>query len=284
MLIKESFADVQTTANGKESSMRIFVFHPTIPGYPNARFPGVVLFSEIYQVTGPVARFARQIAGQGYIVAAPSSYHDFTGPEPLAYDVPGTDQGNKWKITKTLESYDEDSNRTVDYLLSLPTCTGRIGATGMCLGGHLALRASLDPRITASVCYFPTDIHTRTLGPYTAPNSSATAPSPDSPHTIDQLSRIRGEVALIFGVKDTHVPDAGRDLIRLKMREAGVTFSFHEFAWAQHAFIRDELSKGRYDPAVSKACFEVLLELFGRVLRTELGEKDGGPQEIEHVC
>jgi carboxymethylenebutenolidase len=143
MLIKESFADVETLVDGKEGSMRIFLFHPTIAGYPNARFPGVVLFSEIYQVTGPVARFARQIAGQGYIVAAPSSYHDFTGPEPLAYDVPGTDKGNEWKITKTLESYDEDSNRSVDYLLSLPTCTGRIGATGMCLGGHLALRASV---------------------------------------------------------------------------------------------------------------------------------------------
>ncbi|KAK3303966.1 Alpha/Beta hydrolase protein [Chaetomium strumarium] len=283
MLIKESFADVQTSAHGKESSMRIFLFHPTIPGYPNARFPGVVLFSEIYQVTGPVVRFARQIAGQGYIVAAPSSYHDFTGPEPLAYDVPGTDQGNEWKITKTLESYDEDSYKTVDYLLSLPTCTGRIGATGMCLGGHLALRASLDPRITASVCYFPTDIHTRTLGPYDAANSSPSAP-PDSNHTIDLLSKIRGEVALIFGVKDTHVPDGGRDLIRHKMREASVVFSFHEFAWAQHAFIRDELSKGRYDPAVSKACFEVLLELFGRVLKTELGERDGKVHEVEHVC
>lgn len=68
--------------------------------FPSSRFPGVLLFSEIYQVTGPVARFARQIAGQGYIVAAPSSYHDFTGPEPLAYDVPGTDQGNEWKVKK----------------------------------------------------------------------------------------------------------------------------------------------------------------------------------------
>lgn len=55
---------------------------------------------DVVTVTGPVARFARQIAGQGYIIAAPSSYHDFTGPEPLAYDVPGTDQGNEWKITK----------------------------------------------------------------------------------------------------------------------------------------------------------------------------------------
>lgn len=51
-------------------------------------------------MTGPVARFARQIAGQGYIVAAPSSYHEFTGPEPLAYDVPGTDAGNEWKVKK----------------------------------------------------------------------------------------------------------------------------------------------------------------------------------------
>ncbi len=55
-------------------------------------------------VTGPVARFARQIAGHGYIVAAPSSYHDFTGPEALAYDVPGTDLGNKWKIEKVCPS------------------------------------------------------------------------------------------------------------------------------------------------------------------------------------
>jgi hypothetical protein len=54
----------------------------------------------ILLVTGPVARFARQIAGQGYIVAAPSSYHEFTGPEPLAYDVPGTDAGNEYKIKK----------------------------------------------------------------------------------------------------------------------------------------------------------------------------------------
>ena len=51
-------------------------------------------------VTGPVARFARQIAGHGYVVAAPSSYHEFVGPEPLAYDVPGTDKGNELKITK----------------------------------------------------------------------------------------------------------------------------------------------------------------------------------------
>jgi carboxymethylenebutenolidase len=50
------------------------------------------------------------------------------------------------------------------------------------------------------------------------------------------------------------------------------------------AFIRDELSKGRYDPAISKICFEILLELFGRTLKLDLGSHDGIAQEIEDVC
>ncbi|KAI9901759.1 hypothetical protein N3K66_003576 [Trichothecium roseum] len=283
MLLQETHADVVTTLDGKESTMRIFLFHPTIPGYPNARFPGVCLFSEIYQVTGPVARFARQIAGQGYIVAAPSSYHDFVGPEPLKYDAADTDRGNQFKAQKTLESYDVDSRATVDHLLSLPTCTGLIGSTGMCLGGHLAVRAALDPRISACVSYFATDIHQRTLGPNSGPNNSPHAEQ-GSIHTLDKFNEFKGEVAMIFGVKDTHVPDAGRDLIRSKLREAGVVTSFYEFAWAQHAFIRDELSKGRYDPAITKICFEVLLELFGRVLKTDLGKPVGGVAAPEHVC
>lgn len=141
----------------------------------------------------------------------------------------------------------------------------------------------LDPRITATVCYFATDVHSRTLGPYSEPNTSATAPA-NSIHTLDQFPQLKGEVSMIFGIKDTHVPDAGRDLIRQKMRDAGVVFSWHEFAWAQHAFIRDELSKGRYDPAITKACFEVLLELFGRTLKVDLGAKDDAPQKLEHVC
>jgi len=271
-LIQETHKDVPTKAGGQEGSMRIFLFHPTILNYPNARFPGIVLFSEIYQVTGPVARFARQIAGQGYIVAAPSSYHEFTGPEALAYDGPGTDMGNEWKIKKTLSAYDEDSTLTITYLLSLPTCTQRVGTTGMCLGGHLAYRCALDPRISACVTYFATDLHSATLGLGQNDDSLARA------------GEIKGELAMIFGCKDTHVPEEGRDLIRRRLREKGVVYSWYEVAWAQHAFIRDELSKGRYDPAISKICFEILLELFGRTLKLDLGAHDGVEQKIEDIC
>lgn len=83
--------------------------------------PGVV-FSEIYQVTGPVERFASNIASEGYVVALPSSFHEFEGPEPIPYDTEGTDRGNRYKVSyisrseadcqieKTVEAYDEVSS------------------------------------------------------------------------------------------------------------------------------------------------------------------------------
>jgi carboxymethylenebutenolidase len=63
-----------------------------------------------------------------------------------------------------VSAYDEDATLAVDHLLSIKTCTGRIGTAGMCLGGHLALRCAFDKRVHAGVCYFATDIHGGTLG------------------------------------------------------------------------------------------------------------------------
>lgn len=223
-------------------------------------------------MTGPVSRFARQIASQGYICAAPSTYHEFHDPTPLAYDGPGTDAGNAWKITKKLDAYDEDARLSVDTLLSLSTCSGRIGATGMCLGGHLAYRCALDKRVNAAVCYFATDIHAHSLG------------EGKSDDSLERAGDIKGELVMIFGKKDNHVPPEGRDLIRKTLHDAGVDFSFYEIAGAQHAFIRDELSKGRYDAAVSGICFEMLRELFRRTLRSDLGPRVSGDGKVEDVC
>jgi carboxymethylenebutenolidase len=47
MLIKESYRDVSTTADGKKGTMRIYVIEPNLPDYPHAKFPGVVVFSEV---------------------------------------------------------------------------------------------------------------------------------------------------------------------------------------------------------------------------------------------
>jgi len=272
--ITTDFHDVPTNLAKNERPIRIFVISPKVQGYPQAKFPGVVVFSEIYQVTGPVQRFAGQIASHGYVVACPSSFHEFEGPEPIPYDVEGTDRGNKYKVEKEVVAYDEDATLAVDLLTSLPNCNGRIAATGMCLGGHLAFRAAFDPRVLSAVCFFATDIHGATLGK----------------GGDDSLARVRageltgkGELVMIFGKQDTHVPRAGRDLIRKTLEDANVPVSFLEVQ-AQHAFIRDESSKGRWDAALTRSLFSFMMEVFERTVARDLGPKVEDNKGVEHVC
>lgn len=67
-------------------------------------------------------------------------------------------------LLQKLAAYDEDAYLSVSTLLGMKTCNGRVGATGMCLGGHLAYRCAFDNRVAAAVCYFATDIHAHSLG------------------------------------------------------------------------------------------------------------------------
>ncbi|KAJ3100857.1 hypothetical protein HDU97_001911 [Phlyctochytrium planicorne] len=271
MLITESHRDVSYPAP-ISGTIRVHLFYPTIlTTNPTVKFPGVAVFTEIYQVTGPVQIFCRMVAGQGYIVACPESYHEFEKPGTIIpYDVEGTDRGNRYKIEKHLSSYDTDACLTLDVLSSHPNILdpNRLGATGMCLGGHLAFRCAFDPRVNASVCFFATDIHSETLGLGKASNS------------LIRCGEIKGETVMIFGTQDPHVPVHGRQTIYQTLVSRKVEFGWVELK-AQHAFLRDELSKGRYDPPIAKIGMEVMLEVFMR--RLWVGE--GGASKVgEMVC
>ncbi|HEY2800137.1 MAG TPA: dienelactone hydrolase family protein, partial [Chthoniobacterales bacterium] len=53
--------------------MRTHLFRPA----EERHFPGVLFYSEIFQVTAPIRRLAALIAGHGYLVAVPEIYHEF---------------------------------------------------------------------------------------------------------------------------------------------------------------------------------------------------------------
>jgi carboxymethylenebutenolidase len=248
MLITETFQDINTL----KGTMRVRLFKPVV----KRSVPGIAVFTEIYQITGPVERFCRQIASQGYIVGCCESYHEFLPiGTVIQYDVEGTDLGNRLKITKELASYDSDATCLLNLLASLDECNGVLGSTGMCLGGHLAFRCAFDSRVKATVCYFPTDIHGETLSNQTS-------------DSLDRCGEIKGELLMIFGKQDTHVPLQERLKIAARLNQVGTIFSWCEFQ-AQHCFIRDECSKGRYDAALAEQCFGLLKELFFRRLYLE---------------
>jgi carboxymethylenebutenolidase len=263
MTIKDSeFADLPTPTG----PMRTYVFRPTAPG----KYPGLLLFSEIFQVTAPIRRTAAFLAGHGFVVAVPEIYHEF---EPagtvLAYDQAGADRGNALKTTKELAAYDADARAVLAYLSAHASCTGKLGVMGICIGGHLSFRAAMNPGVLAATCFYATDIHKRGLGRGLNDNS------------LDRIPEIGGELLMIWGRQDPHVPAEGRAKVYAALAAAGAHFSWHEFNGA-HAFLRDE--GYRYDPELAHVTLGLAVQLF----RRKLGEGDlrdnaaSPPAETKH--
>ena len=235
--LAESYVDLPTT----RGPMRVHLFMPD----GGARYPAVIFYSEIFQATGPIRRMAAALAGEGYLVAVPEVYHEF---EPLgtvlACDAEGSARGNSLKTEKEIASYDEDTDVTAKFLGGHESCTGKIASFGVCLGGHLAVRAGLHPDVLAVAAFYPTDLHTGALGLGKCDD------------TLQRLRDVKAPLLFVFGRQDPHIPVEGRRLIRRALEDAGADFEWHEFN-AAHAFLRDEGT--RYNPALARVAMALLL-------------------------
>lgn len=245
--------------------MRTHIVRPAAPG----RYPGIVFFSEIFQITAPIRRTAVMLAGHGYVVAVPEIYHEF---EPagtvLAYDQAGSDRGNQWKTTKELASYDADARAVLDHLTSRPDCTGQLGAMGICIGGHLAFRAAMNPDVRAAACFYATDIHKGGLGKGMHDDS------------LERTKDIHGELLMMWGRQDPHIPLEGRMKVHARLNEVNATYSWIEGNGA-HAFMRDE--GPRYDPELALQLYRATLDLFHRRLsQGDLPTQPAGTTESRH--
>lgn len=261
MIISESAVDLPTPAG----TMRACIFQPVAAG----RYPGILFFSEIFQITGPIRRTAALLAGHGFVVAAPEIYHEF---EPagtvLPYDAAGAERGNALKTSKQLDHYDSDARAVLDYLKSHPNCTGKLGSMGICIGGHLSFRAAMNPDVLAAACFYATDIHKRSLGKGMNDNS------------LDRIPEIQGDLLMIWGKQDPHIPGEGRRLVYDALTRAQTHFTWHEFN-GQHAFMRDE--GPRYDPELALTCYAMVIDLFRRKLgEGDLKARPAGASETRH--
>jgi carboxymethylenebutenolidase len=245
LLIEDAPLDLSTPTG----PMRTYLYRPV--AVTGARFPGVVLFSEIYQRTGPIHRMAQIVAGQGFVVAVPEIFHEL---EPagtvLPYDKSGTDRGNACKIGKPVAAYDADARAALAALAAHSCCTGALATLGVCIGGHLAFRAALQPEVRAAACFYATDLQTGSLGS-------------GGDDTLARAGEIRGELLLVWGRQDPHIPAEARAQIEARLEETACRFRWNEVN-GQHAFLRDE--GPRYDPQLALTAYAQVTELFRRAL------------------
>ena len=182
------------------SLMRLYVARPL----PEGRRPGVLFYSDIYQLGEPIRRLADRLAGYGYVVAAPEIFHRReaigTVIEP---DGIGRLRGNDHARNTTIAAYDADAAAVLQWLAAdAGVDRERLGAVGFCIGGHLAFRAALRPEVKASACIYPTGLQNGKLGLGVA-------------DSLMRAGEIKGALLTIFGSRDPHVPADDRNAIQI---------------------------------------------------------------------
>src|SRR5271165_1534898 len=220
MIITSSYREIPTAG----TPMRTFVAAPVAPG----KYPGIWCYSDIFQLSGPMLRSCARLAGYGFVVAAPEIYHRVEPPGlVIPFDDAGRDRGMGDAGKTPVAHFDADCRVGLDWLgKHEKVAPGQLGAMGFCIGGHLAFRAALQPDVRATVCFYGTGIHNGKLG------QDADAGS------LQRAGEIRGELLMIFGSNDPHVP-------------------------AEDAFMRDE--GARFDPEATDLAFAEMIGLFRQV-------------------
>jgi carboxymethylenebutenolidase len=244
MVITTEYVDIP--AGG--APMRMFVAAPKEP----SNYPGIVCYSDIFQLSGPMLRSVSRLAGYGFVAVAPEIYHRV---EPagtvIPFDDAGRTRGQDDAAKTPVVHFDEDRRAALDYLAQHPrVAAGQLGAMGFCIGGHLAFRHALEPDVRATVCFYGTGIHDGKLGQDRDAGS------------LGRASEIRGKLLMAWGSADPHVPEGGRAEIDRRLREAGVDYSIQLYP-AEHAFTRDE--GPRYDPEATDQAFAAMLGAFRTV-------------------
>jgi carboxymethylenebutenolidase len=246
MTIIEEVALVETPT----VPMRTVIYRPQAEG----TYPAIMLYSEIFQLTGPILRSAQTMAGHGFIVACPEVYYDnLEAGTVLGYDDEGKVIGNDLKWDTPIESFDHGAQSLIKFLQMQDYCSGKLGTMGFCLGGHLAFRAAFEPEIKACASFYGTDIHTGTLG------------KGKNCDTFERIGELTAEMMMVWGRQDPHVPQEGRLKIYEELASTGVNFTWHEFN-AVHAFMRDEGE--RYNARLARDCYGMAVELFNRTLKS----------------
>ena len=239
--------DVVVDVPGPAGSVRCVLSRPAGSG----RHPLVLCFPDIFGNSEAHLRVTRRLAGYGYVVA---SIEPWGRQHPVGtvfdFDADRAAALRAMDQAKT-PAVDEDRRAVLAALMREPSVdAGAVYALGFCYGGHLAFRAALEPTVKAAVCCYPTGVHVDRCGG-------------DVADTLVRAGEIRGELLLVWGRNDPHIPAPGRARIHEALEAAGTRFEARLYD-AEHAFLRDV--GPRYEPVATDQVFAAMVDLFRRRL------------------
>jgi carboxymethylenebutenolidase len=125
-------------------------------------WPAVVAIQEIFGINAVMCEVCDRLASEGFLAACPDLFWRLRRGIELTDKTPeewkeALGYMNRFDIDKGVA----DIQTTVGQLRSRPDCTGKVGAVGYCLGGHLAFLAATRTDVDAAVGYYGVNLQAR---------------------------------------------------------------------------------------------------------------------------
>ena len=213
---------------------------------------GVIVYMEIFGVNAHIREVAERVAREGYLVLAPDFFHRTHPGIELGYDEAGMGTGMKGLMALDADTMTADAQAAVGFLRKQPGCTGKIGAMGFCIGGHMTYLTAAETDVAAAASFYG--------GGIAAPQGPGGKPAP-----IHRTNQIRGRIVCLFGGKDAMIPASQVDAIRAALREHAVRHEVVVYPDADHGFFCDQ--RATYHAPSAKDAWERVKKLFAEELR-----------------
>jgi carboxymethylenebutenolidase len=171
---------------------------------PKSPGPAILLLHEWWGLNDQVKSVARELAEAGYVALALDLYD---GKVATDADTAGKYMG---ALDRTVAM--DLMGAAIDWLRQHPKGNGKVGTVGWCMGGGLALDASIARPVDATVVYYGR-----------------------VDHPMTELQQLKGPVQGHFAERDEWINHAMVDPFAAAMKKAGKTLDLYWYE-ADHAF------------------------------------------------
>jgi carboxymethylenebutenolidase len=209
--------------------------------------PGVIVWMEIFGINSHIRDVVERIAAEGYVALAPDFFHR-TGPGvEYGYDNEGMAGGMKLLGQLDADEMISDARAALRYLRGRPDATGKVGAIGFCIGGHMTYLTACETDVAAAASFYG--------GGIAAPKGMGGKPS-----TVGRSAKIKGRILCLFGEKDALIPQSQVDEIRAALEKGGVDHEVVVYPGADHGFFCDQ--RATYQKAAAEDAWRRVKALF----------------------
>lgn len=219
------------------------------PAYELGAGPSVLFFIDGIGMRPAMQAMGERLAAAGYRVLMPDLFWrmgPYTAPEPAKLFADPAVRADWFKRAMGAASAELIMRDTRAYLAELP---GKVGVTGYCMGGRMALSAAgtYPDRIVAAAAYHPGNVA----------NDAA-----DSPHLL--APNIKATLYIGAASDDPTFPPEQQDRLVAALRAAHVAYELEIYP-AKHGWVPSDTPV--HDPAAAEKHWQTLEALFAKTLR-----------------